>query len=88
MDADDLAGIYKEIADEINIDTAIEIYRMLNGQQIVFPKRLYSKKYIHQYIRDNYNGKNIRKLSKELNYSDKRIRQILNKELYKDSKEE
>ena len=88
MDADNLAGIYKEIAVETDIDTAIAMFRMFNGQQIVFPKRLYNKNYIRQYIIENYNGKNIRKLSQELNYSDRRIRQILNEELYKHSKEE
>ncbi len=88
MDADNLAGIYKEIAAETDIDTAIAMFRMFNGQQIVFPKRLYNKNYIRQYIIENYNGKNIRKLSQELNYSDRRIRQILNEEICKPNKEE
>ncbi len=81
MDAENLAGIYREIAIATNVDTAKAMFDMFNGQQIVFPKRLYSKDYVRRYIIKNYNGKNIRQLSQELGYSDRRIRQILNENL-------
>ena len=83
MDAENFAGIYREIAIATNVDIAMAMFNMFGGQQIVFPKRLYSKEYVRRYIIKNYNGKNIRQLSKDLGYSDRRIRQILNEDRQK-----
>lgn len=73
----DFADIYQEIAVRISPQTAVEIHRLFKGQQIIFPKKLYTKEYIHRYIRENYNGKNLRELASMFGYSDRRIRQIL-----------
>ena len=72
----DFADIYQEIAIKTNLETAVELHKMFKGQQIIFPQKLYRKEYIYQYIRQNYNGKNIRELSIMFEYSDRRIRQI------------
>ncbi len=73
----DFVDIYQEIARKINPETAVEIHRLVKGQQIIFPKKLYTKEYIHQYIRQNYNGRNVRELSMMFEYSDRRVRQII-----------
>lgn len=73
-----MAGVYKEIARTTNINMAIEMYHLFKGQQIIFPQRLYSRDFISTYVKENYNGCNIRELSKMFDYSDRRIRQILN----------
>lgn len=78
MKAENLAGIYKEIATNISVDTAVQVHSLLKGQQVIFPQRLYNKNYIRDYIRENYNGRNIRELSQMFGYSDRRVRQILN----------
>lgn len=75
--------IYKEIARLINIETAIKMHDEFKGQQIIFPKKLYTKEYIYTYVKDNYNGHNVRELSQKFEYSDRRIRQIL-REVYRD----
>ena len=62
MDAEDFADIYMEIANEAGPETAIMIHKLFKGQQILFPQRLYSKAYLHNYIRNNYNGRNVREL--------------------------
>ena len=77
MKADDLADVYMEIADKLGVDTAVAIHELFKGQQILFPKKLYRKEYIYAYIKQNYNGKNVRELSKKFGYSDRRIRQII-----------
>ena len=79
MDAENLSGIYKEIAYATDFNTAIKIHELFKGQQIVFPQKLYDKEFVYSYIRDNYNGHNVRELSKMFGYSDRRVRQILNK---------
>lgn len=77
MKADDLADVYMEIADKLGVDTAVAIHELFKGQQILFPQKLYRKEYIYAYIKQNYNGKNVRELSKKFGYSDRRIRQII-----------
>ena len=78
MRAEDLADVYMEIAERIGVDTALAIHDMFRGQQIQFPQKLYRKEYIYTYIKENYNGRNIREISQRFGYSDRRIRQILN----------
>ncbi len=77
MAAKDFAEIYEEIAVEAGEETAVAIHKLFKGQQILFPQKLYKKDYIYNFIRQNYNGKNVRELSQKFGYSDRRIRQIL-----------
>lgn len=41
--------------------------------------RLYSKEYIEEYLIKNYNGKNLKELSKKLDYTTNWLRKMLNK---------
>ena len=75
--AEDLSDIYIEIADKTDVKTAITIYEMFRGQQVQFPQKLYSKKFMYRYIKENYNGNNVRELAQKFGYSDRRIRQML-----------
>ncbi len=77
MEAKDFSAIYEEIADEAGTDVAILIHKLFKGQQILFPQKLYKKSYIYEYIKSNYNGRNVRELAQKFGYSDRRIRQIL-----------
>ena len=78
MQVEDLADVYMEIADKIGVEAAVAIHEMFKGQQIMFPQKLYSKEYVYSYIKENYNGRNIRELAKKFGYSDRRVRQIIN----------
>lgn len=77
MEADSLSNIYKEIAESIDVDTAVKIHKLFKGQQVIFPKQLYSQEYICTYIGVHYNGTNVRELAQKFGYSDRRIRQII-----------
>ena len=77
MNAESFAGIYKEIARAISVDVAVEMYNLFRGQQIIFPQRLYDQDFVITYVKENYNGHNIRELSHMFNYSDRRVRQII-----------
>ncbi|MCM1228043.1 MAG: Mor transcription activator family protein [Clostridium sp.] len=79
MKCEDLRGVYREIAAEIDVKTATKIHEMFSGQQITFPKKLYNFDYINSFIKANFNGKNTRELSKMFGISERRIRQILSK---------
>lgn len=76
--AQDLADIYMEIAEEIGIENTLLVYDLLKGRQISFPQRIYRKEYVENYIKENYNGKNIRELSRKFGYTERRIKQIIN----------
>lgn len=78
-DISDFADIYREIAEEISPETAMDIHRLFSGQQILFPQKLYRKEYIYCCIRQKYNGRNIRELALTFGYSDRQIRRILQK---------
>lgn len=78
MEAEAFADIYCEIANAVGAENAVKIHALLKGQQILFPQKLYKKEYIYTYIRQNYNGQNIRELSQKFGYSDRRVRQIVN----------
>lgn len=73
----DFADIYQEIARKTSPEIAVEIYKLFKGQQIIFPKKLYKKEYIYNYIKQNYNVRNVRELSMMFEYSDRRVRQII-----------
>ena len=72
--------IYQEIATETDVETAIAIHKLFGGQQISFSKKLYCSDYVNSYIKNNYNGRNIREMSRQFNLSERRVRQILHKQ--------
>lgn len=78
MNATDFADVYEEIANVLGPDAAVTVHKLFRGQQIMFPQKLYKKEYIHNYIKQNYDGKNVRELAQKFGYSDRRVRQILN----------
>lgn len=72
-----LNSVYKEISENLGIDTAMEIYRMFKGQQISFPMRFFNPERIHKSIVEEYIGSNIKALATKYGYSEKTIRRII-----------
>lgn len=75
-----LNEVYKEIAENFGMDTAMEIYKLFKGQQITFPVRFLDRSRVKQSIIQEYDGTNIRSLAAKYNYSEKTIRSIIRKE--------
>lgn len=76
---EDFNGVYATIFEHIGETVTREIHSVFGGQQFNFPKKLYSKEYVIRYLKENYNGKNVRKLAKELDYSERWIQSLINK---------
>ncbi len=76
-DAELLNTVYREIAEKLGMDTAMEIHGLFKGQQITFPIRFHNPKRIHQDIIKEYDGSNIKALAVKYNYSEKTIRHII-----------
>lgn len=77
---DGLNEVYRDIADELGIETALGIFRLFHGTQVSFPNRLFSKEYVRRAICREFNGKNARQLAKKYNYSERSVWRILKEE--------
>ncbi|MBU5479678.1 Mor transcription activator family protein [Blautia sp. MSJ-19] len=77
MQASDFVPIYEEIAKTIGEEQTIKLYENFRGQQITFPRRIYSIEYVSRYVKDNYNGSNARELARKFDYSERRIREFI-----------
>lgn len=75
--AKDLSGIYSEIAEEFDMDTAYRIYQCFKGLQLTFPLHFYSSECLQRNIMAEYNGSNTRQVAKKYGLSERRVRQIL-----------
>lgn len=77
---DDLMGIYKEIADILDVDSAYKLFKELRGQQVCFPQRFYDSKKVKDIVKSEYTGHNAKELAKNYGYSERRIRQFVSGE--------
>ena len=78
------APMYEEVANVIGADDTVKLYEYFKGQQICFPQRLYKTDYVVRYVKENYNGSNIRELARTFGYTERRIRQLLKENTYGD----
>ena len=72
-----LNDVYREISENLGLDSAIQIYQLFKGQQITFPVHLFSRKRIQKMVIREYDGTNINMLAQKYGYSEKTIRRIL-----------
>lgn len=76
-DSELLNMVYKEIADNLGMDIAMDIYKLFKGQQITFPVRFFNPARIQRIIIQEYDGTNIKSLATKYNYSEKTVRRII-----------
>lgn len=69
--------IYREICDAVGMEGAMAIYKLYRGQQITFPVHLFNSKRISEKIPCEYDGSNMRELSKKYGYSEKTLRRMI-----------
>ena len=77
LKAEDLNGVYAELAELLGLDAVQKLFCRYRGTQISFPVRLFSSTYIRDSIRQKYNGSNIRSLAAEYGYTERWIRKLL-----------
>lgn len=71
-----LNGIYKDIAEIIGIEKTILLHDNFQGQQISFPKKLYTKEYIIQQAK-NEDNENLKTTAFKYGYTERHLRRIL-----------
>lgn len=74
---EDLMGIYKDIAEILDVDSAYKLFKELRGQQVCFPQRFYDNKKVKEIVKNEYTGHNTKELAKSFGYSERRIRQFI-----------
>ena len=74
-----LNTVYRELSELVGYENMQKIHNEYRGQQITFPVALYSREYIHEAIRKEYNGKNVNELAVKYNYNERSIRRIVGK---------
>jgi Mor family transcriptional regulator len=73
-----LNKVYREISEELGIDTALTIHHMFKGTQVSFPVRFLDSQCVKEMILKEYDGTNITLLAKKYDYSEKTVRRIIN----------
>lgn len=53
------------------------IYDRYKGLTVTFPKKLYSKEFVQKYILENYKKESVQQMVRELDLSERRVRQLL-----------
>ena len=84
IEPSDLAGIYKNLAEVLGIESTIKLHKYFQGQQINLPKKLFTKAYILEQLGSTANNANIKSIAIEYGYTERRLRQII-KENHKNS---
>ncbi|MBR6941153.1 MAG: Mor transcription activator family protein [Clostridia bacterium] len=79
--AEDLNGIYGELAEILGIETVLKIHASYRGQAVCFPVELFSRDFIAKQIMDEFDGHNIKKLATKFGYSEKWIRNIIKNQM-------
>ncbi len=70
--------LYKELAELIGDKETVKLWENYQGLTISFPKKLYSNDYVRSYINENIGKKTIKEIAKEVELSERRVRQIMN----------
>ncbi len=69
--------VYREISEELGVETALTLHQMFKGTQVNFPVRFLDSKCVKEMIIQEYNGTNIRALAKKYDYSEKSVRRMI-----------
>ena len=73
----DYCDIYAELERIVDDKNTVEkIFNHYRGVTVTFPKKLYSKEYIRQYIAEHYGTDNIHEIARHLDLSERRVRQL------------
>ena len=75
----DLAGDYADIAEIIGVENANLLFMHYRGQQITFPQRFFSKKYVALQTEKELKKGNctLPQLAVKYGYTERRLRQLL-----------
>lgn len=76
---DRLNGVYATMNDVIGYENVEKLYIHFKGTQVNFPTKLFSKEYVVEEAKRNYDGTNasINRIAVKYSYSERTIRKLL-----------
>ena len=77
-------GVYKEMAELLGNAAALQIWNRYAGVIVSFPKQLYSKEHIRQFIRENSGKMRPSEIARAIGLTERRVRQIIREEKKED----
>ena len=69
--------IYRELAELLGDGAVIKIWRNYSGMNVVFPRQLYSKAFVRQFIRENAGEMKPNEIARRVGLTERRVRQII-----------
>lgn len=61
----------------LEFEDILILHQVYKGLQVTFPKRLYSREYVQEKVKKEYDGTNLKELSRRYGYSERWIRQMI-----------
>lgn len=81
---EDLNEIYRDIAERVNLETAITLHEAYGGINLILPKNFYSSEYTNKCMLEDYNlGLSFKEMARKYGYSERwcrtKIKRIIEK---------
>lgn len=70
---------YKRLSELIGVDAMLKVYNEYRGTQFQYPMRLYDRIAVSKLVDEEYNGTNLKELSRQYGYSQRWMKAQLNK---------
>ena len=81
-------GIYEELAQLIGIELVVKIYNLYQGQQVTFPKRLFSQEYVENLIlKGCHSSQEIKAIAIKFGYTERWVRSKIQKHVKEENEE-
>ncbi len=80
MSVEKYTGIYADLAELLGEDAVLVLFRNMGGQQVTFPKRLYSREYVVDTCKDLTDSREIKQMATKYGYTERRIKQLIKME--------
>ena len=71
------AGVYRDIAEVIGVESTIALHTNFQGQQITLPKKLFTHDYILTKVKKGDGATKVKKVAAQYGYTERRLRQIM-----------
>ena len=86
--AEQLNGFYRDIALDMGVEVAFQMYEHYKGLQVVFPTKLLDSEFIQTQILNEYDGKNYKHIALKYGYSERWERKIIKSRTIKMNEED
>lgn len=85
MDAEDkvtkYAGVYNDLMELLGEEAVQIVFQNMAGQQITFPKRLYTKEYVVQETKCITDSAELKKEALKYGYTERRLKQLIKEKM-------